>query len=470
MKNRFKEKMIVIIIIVISAVAISSFYYGSKNSLAQEFRKISSLNVDYSGQLTVERLNQLTAFTENVILGNELVEIYKSDYPKVVKNYRISQKMYKDIYPVSGIKFAAVTIDDEVYFSYRTLGVDRDNFFKNQKVITCVKEVNSVNFYLDDYLYIYRNFVNSDNLEVKGTYVIAVDRDYVGEYIKNISSENFVEVYINGYKLFTNEKPENISDEYATYTYSGDYNLQFMYYFNRDDSKSVQRFLYISFTLSGVFFILYMILRYAAKNEIALMELKVKNLQSQINPHFLNNSLETINWTARIDGNEEIPKMIEALSTVINSNLDRGNKPTHNISEEMILVENYLYIIKMRYGDRLKIATQVDESALSVNVPSLSIQPLIENAIKYGIEPRGEGEVYIKISKKNLLDIEVINTGTISDDEISEIYRILKSNNTNHIGLANINTRFKYLFGKLYSFDVFMRDNKYTVVKITIKT
>ena len=83
-------------------------------------------------------------------------------------------------------------------------------------------------------------------------------------------------------------------------------------------------------------------------------------LQSQINPHFLNNTLEIINWEARMEGNDRVSSMIEALSTMLEATMDRKKQQMIPLSEEISYVEAYCYIIRQRFGEKFQFEKQID--------------------------------------------------------------------------------------------------------------
>ena len=95
------------------------------------------------------------------------------------------------------------------------------------------------------------------------------------------------------------------------------------------------------------------------QEEIALRDARIMALQSHINPHFMNNTLEIINWEARLAGNEKVSKMIEALGTLMDAGIDRKKRPEIPLSEEMVYVDAYLYIISERLGDRLTVVKEL---------------------------------------------------------------------------------------------------------------
>ena len=118
--------------------------------------------------------------------------------------------------------------------------------------------------------------------------------------------------------------------------------------------------------------------------EIALRDANIKALQSQINPHFLNNTLEIINWKARMSGNNDVSGMIESLGIMMEATMNRKNESFISIKEELKYVDAYLYIIVQRFGEKFQFAKNIDESVLELKIPRLIIQPLVENMVEHG--------------------------------------------------------------------------------------
>ena len=114
------------------------------------------------------------------------------------------------------------------------------------------------------------------------------------------------------------------------------------------------------------------------REELALRDARIMALQSQINPHFLNNTLEIINWEARMAGDVKVCGMLEALSTILTAAMDRDKRATVHLSQELMYVDAYLYIIKERLGKRLTVHKQIDPDTLDCPVPRLVLQPILE--------------------------------------------------------------------------------------------
>ena len=188
--------------------------------------------------------------------------------------------------------------------------------------------------------------------------------------------------------------------------------------------------------------------------ELAVRDANIKALQSQINPHFINNTLEIINWEARLNGIYKVSGMIEALSTMLNATLNRSNIQRIRLSEEMKYVDAYLYIISERMGKRLTIKKDIDESLLNETVPRLIAQPIVENAIEHGISDSGTGSVSIRIYAENeYMYMEVRNTGHMTEQDREKIRAILSGETEGmdqrsvSIGISNVNKRLKLMYG-----------------------
>lgn len=207
------------------------------------------------------------------------------------------------------------------------------------------------------------------------------------------------------------------------------------------------------------------------KEELALRDARIMALQSQINPHFLNNTLEIINWEARIARNGKITQMIEALSSMLNAATDRGGKPIIRLSEEMMYVDSYLYIISVRFGKRLKITKEVDPAVLDCYVPRLITQPIIENAVEHGIQPKQTGEIAIRaFQEEQALIIEVENNGTLTEENNRRIELLLNGEEeaTGSLGIRNVHQRLRILYGNKSGISVDINKQGNTLFRITI--
>ena len=208
------------------------------------------------------------------------------------------------------------------------------------------------------------------------------------------------------------------------------------------------------------------------RSEIELKNAQIQALQSRINPHFLNNALETINWQARMEGSETIENMVSALSVLLNATLGRKNRRVVPLREELKVAEGYIFFIQQRFGDSLIITRDIDPEAETCIVPLLTVQPVLENAVDHGIAPAGEGTIRISVRRTdNCLRMQIANTGRGLDaEDRARIDAALsgESCESNHLGLANIASRLRLLFGSQAVLTVTGAPDEETVVEIMI--
>lgn len=190
--------------------------------------------------------------------------------------------------------------------------------------------------------------------------------------------------------------------------------------------------------------------------ELALRDAKIMAMQSQINPHFLNNTLEIINWEARMNGNFKVSGMIEALSTMLEATLNRSKVEYIPLAEEINYMDAYLYIVTRRFEDKLEVHKNIDESLLAVQVPRLIIQPIVENAVEHGIDDQNRIIINIDIAddeqETSLIRIRIKNHGTLSPKDEEKIRNLLGGNveqgeRSLNLGIRNVNQRLKIIYG-----------------------
>ena len=213
--------------------------------------------------------------------------------------------------------------------------------------------------------------------------------------------------------------------------------------------------------------------------KMATKDAQIAALQAQINPHFLNNTLEMMNWQARMNNDIEVCKMIESLGTVLDSSMNRKNDRLVRLADELHCGDAFLYIMSMRFGQRLKVERNIDESLQQIYVPQLILQPLLENAIKHGIEKVSSGTIWLEIYRDGEnVNIDVINTGKpLTEKELVRIqeiiagtYRLDKSEPGVHtsIGIYNVNKRISLIFGAEYGLKVMQTEDGRIVSRIVI--
>jgi two-component system sensor histidine kinase YesM len=202
-----------------------------------------------------------------------------------------------------------------------------------------------------------------------------------------------------------------------------------------------------------------------ANVENKLKEEKIKNLeitnllnraelnflQSQINPHFLFNTLNSIVVLADIEDASQTKKMIESMANILRYNLRKANDKV-TIKEELEIIRNYMYIQKTRHGKRLEYISDIDESIIDCIIPSMILQPFVENSIRHGLEPKeGDGLLELSIYGKNdFIEIIIKDNGIgMSSKKLEELKVNIDSQNLKRgIGIANVMRRIEICYGK----------------------
>ncbi len=201
-------------------------------------------------------------------------------------------------------------------------------------------------------------------------------------------------------------------------------------------------------------------------------------LQSQINPHFLNNTLEIINWEARLNGNYKVSGMIEALSTMLGETMNRREAQFHSVAEEMAYADAYLYIISQRFGAKFRCEEKIDERLLNVQVPRLIIQPIVENAVEHGMDITEQGRLEVRLFTREdrYLCIEVEDNGHLTEEDRKRIDRILSQDielakeKRVSLGIRNVDQRLKMIYGADCGLFIESNEEDHTVSTILLKT
>lgn len=252
---------------------------------------------------------------------------------------------------------------------------------------------------------------------------------------------------------------------------AGEYGTQIENMANSEEFYHMEEsFNYMSSQLKQQFDKIYM-------EEIALRDAKIMALQSQINPHFLNNTLEIINWEARLNGNMRVSQMIEALSTMLEATMNRKADPYNTVAEEMEYVDAYLYIITQRYGEKFTCRKEIDESLLNYKIPRLIVQPIAENAIEHGMSITREGELVIRLYRKreDLLCIEIENNRPLSEEDQAKIHKLLnegpnpQKEHRVSLGIRNVDQRLRMMYGPECGLFISNNKNNHTVSTILVK-
>lgn len=197
---------------------------------------------------------------------------------------------------------------------------------------------------------------------------------------------------------------------------------------------------------------------------------EIKQLESQFNPHFLFNTLENIKFMIRLDP-EAASRMILALSGLLRYSINNTVSRVC-LQEDLQYIQNYLDIQQARFGSRLNYVLQVDDEVRDAIVPKLLMQPVVENAIKYGMRDGGHLEVRMAARRRQeRLIIEIANNGAaIAPAALAEIREMLaaRHNFSTHSGLYNIHRRVQLLYGEAYGVTIDSSAAEGTCVKLTI--
>lgn len=208
---------------------------------------------------------------------------------------------------------------------------------------------------------------------------------------------------------------------------------------------------------------------YQQQKEERQRELQV--LQSQINPHFLYNTLDTLQWKALEHGAHELSDLIVSLSSFFRISLSKG-KEFITLEKELEHVKNYLVIQQFRYRDILEYNIDCDTKLYKCSLPKILIQPLVENAIYHGIKPKlGSGAIRISVFEEdNILKIVVKDNGVgMNEEKLNQIKNNLDKHYTgNNYGLYNVSRRIFLNYGENYGLDIDSEENTGTTVTVRL--
>ncbi|WP_395022330.1 sensor histidine kinase [Robinsoniella sp. RHS] len=185
------------------------------------------------------------------------------------------------------------------------------------------------------------------------------------------------------------------------------------------------------------------------KMEISQKQAEIEFLKMQINPHFLYNTLDTISWMARSGGNNDISDMAVTLADLLRATIKQDSFIT--IDEELKSVRNYLFIQEYRFGDKVEASYQIDNLTRDYIIPNFILQPLVENAIIHGLEPKlGKGNLNIEIRMQEQgIFFCVSDDGVgMTPEEVRRTYeQCERDDGRESIGIKNVYRRLKIYYG-----------------------
>ena len=203
-------------------------------------------------------------------------------------------------------------------------------------------------------------------------------------------------------------------------------------------------------------------------------EAQLKNLQLQINPHFLYNTLETISSIAAVKQVFVVCDICGKLGEIFRYSLGKNYGELVPLEQEMTHIKNYMFIQKIRYGDRLQVFYNIDVDAAHVHIPRFILQPIVENAISHGLSNlTSVGTLEVSaFEKKDRLYIEIEDDGEgMVREKVAEITRFINTakpvEGKKNIGIRNVNQRIKLAYGEAYGITI--RSAPYQGSRFTIQ-
>ena len=199
-----------------------------------------------------------------------------------------------------------------------------------------------------------------------------------------------------------------------------------------------------------------------------LNEATLKLYQTQLNPHFLYNTLDTIKWNARIHQNPEIPVLAENLAVILRRSI--SSQPFITLCRELETIENYIEIQKIRFAGRFLYETEVPDQLENCLVPKMILQPLVENAILHGLAGRENGYICVYASQSgSLLKVAVTDDGCgMSQEMVDWVNSHFPEKREGHVGLYNVIQILKLHYGQEYGMQAQVVLGEGTTITITL--
>ena len=205
-------------------------------------------------------------------------------------------------------------------------------------------------------------------------------------------------------------------------------------------------------------------------------DLEYRMLQSQINPHFLYNTLNSIKWMATIQNAGGIAEMTTALSRFLKI-ISKETRELVPLKDELLLLEDYLIIQKYRYGGSINFESKVAEEYLDTLIPRFTLQPLTENAIFHGIEPKGSGNIVLSAERQEADVLISLRDDGVGIGAVPDVGALPSANPSSPedspehlqgLGIRSVNERLRYAFGDGYGLSIDSKPGSYTTVTIRL--
>lgn len=201
--------------------------------------------------------------------------------------------------------------------------------------------------------------------------------------------------------------------------------------------------------------------------EFLLAQTEIKSLENQIKPHFLFNTLNLVARLIYLGKSQESLEVVYALSKLLRYAMEK--KELVRLRDEVQYTKNYLFIQQSRYGEQLKYKLDISQNILSCLVPTLALQPLVDNAIKHGLEPKGGGAItiYGRLEDNNVV-LKVIDDGIGIEVENNSLKHYAEKSASMGTGIKNIKKRLHFYYGDNFELNIISQFKVGTEVTIIL--
>lgn len=445
--------MLPLIIVIIALLGILGNLLYEYSTTLQNVTTASELNINFKDNLDLDMYHIVVQRGSN---DNELPldEVEKAE--DVLKRLKITTTQKDNLWRLESmlnlckrLKECMVDIDETVSYDDRM-----EKLENNIYIITSIIET-----YMHEYIYVevhelgqIQNKISTKmNESIKaiicvGVFIIVVVIFYSIHIIRSITEPV--------YKLC--RKAEHLGN--------GDFSVAPILSKNADIQKLEDMFNKMAKRINAL-------VNKTKEDQRTLRRTELELLQSQINPHFLYNTFDSIIWLAETGQNEQVVEMTTNLSNFFRNSLSKG-KDIISLETEKQQVESYLKIQKVRYGDILEYEINIPNELLHYEIPKLSLQPLVENAIYHGIKnKRGGGKITIKGKEKGkIIQISVEDNGAgMSDDKLRELQmKVWKNQSHCGLGLRNVHKRLQLYCGAEGGLEFYSKIGEGTRVIVTL--
>ena len=423
-----------------SNISSSNIFY-SNNDLSENFIAIARKIIDVKNKKT-------TGILLLTIPINEVLSIDKNDLP--FTNQVVS------IYDINNSNILSTT-DENIDISYIKDYLNNisdtpsiDYIYDNVENIVCYNKVSSK--------------IALVNI-ISKTAAYHIDSLYLFSFFGNIIFGLFLFTIL--YVFFLKRIFNPINSLIENMGTNIEYNLTYKFSYNKNDEIGilVNSYNKMKSRINNLININY-------KTQIEQKELELKQLQNQINPHFIYNTLESIHMMAEINDDFETSTMAEYFGAIIRYSMNRKIN-TVKLRDEMTIIDNYIYLQKIRFDNLFTITNLISEDVLDCEIIKMIVQPLIENSINHGLSECSEnGKIIIQsfVIDGNLVLTISDNGIGIEEKKLESLNDYINGKNEDFKGIAlrNINKRLKLNYGNEYGLEVFSVKGKGTSISLTL--